>query len=187
MSRPSVARGARQRDERVLVLLDPVAGKLERKENVSTDEIQTLANMNFVRPLLYQMLFHLERLDLFPANYLDDISQGEARLAYWMMHPNELQDPPAQTEFTAAVERNVLGKDAKFFVYRYKMPPGHWAGTNWLLGLAGPYIEGDPPYIGNAGAFSRCGDEFGKIAPEELVDWYIGIVLRKAGISPQKT
>ena len=38
------------------------------------------------RVLLYALLKHFERLDLFPKNYLDPKSQAESALAYWLMH-----------------------------------------------------------------------------------------------------
>ena len=177
----SVARGARQRDEKILPLIDPVGEKLAAGEDPTSQEIESLAKNPAARPFLYEMLKHFERLELFPEEYRSETAQAEAKLVYWMMHPNELQDAPEETELAETVARNIDGQDCRFHVFRYKMPAGHWAGNDWLLGLSGPYIDNDPPYSGIAGAFSRCGDKHGEVQPAELVDWFVGMVQRKSG------
>jgi len=78
------------------------------------------------------------------------------------------------------VLRTVDNRECAFLVYRYRMPAGHWAAEDgWLLGLAGPFAKGDPPYEGPAGAFSRCSDKHGVVKPEELVNWFIGMAKGK--------
>src|SRR5262245_34093975 len=94
----SVARGARQRDERLLTILDPIAVRLSKKEPVTAEEIAELAKRPQLRRMLFRMLENLERLDLFPTDALNVPAQGAGALAYWMMHPNELQDAPAEIE-----------------------------------------------------------------------------------------
>ncbi len=175
----SVARGARQRDEKLLVMLDPIALKLANKEPVAAEEIADLGRQPQYRPMLYQMLKHFERLDLFPANDLTIEEQGKGILAYWMMHPNELQDAPREIELVEEIEREFRGEHVTFLVYKYQMPPGHWAAKDgWLLGLAGPFFENEDPYSA-AGGFSRCGDKYGEVQPRELIDWYVEMFNRK--------
>jgi len=176
----SVARGARQRDEKILPLLDPLGEKLAAGKTPARDEIESLAKNPATRSFLYEILKHFERLDLFPAEYRSEIAQAEAKLVYWMMHPNELQDAPHETELAETITRQVEGESCRFHVFRYRMPNGHWAGDDWLLGLAGPFIDNNPPYSGVAGAFSRC-DKYGEVQPAELVDWFIGMARRKSG------
>jgi hypothetical protein len=181
----SVSRGARQRDEKLLRVLEPVAQRLAAKEQVDEAEIAALARQPQYRPMLYDMLAYFERIDLFPLGDLAPVAQGEGRLAYWMMHPNELQDAPSEIELVEEVVRQRHGLDLKFFVYRYRMAAGHWAHKDgWLLGLAGPFLEKDAPYSGPAGGFSRCGDKEGVIKPAELVDWYLGM-MEKKGMGPR--
>ena len=176
----SVARGARQRDAKLLAVLDPIAEKLSKKEPVTAEEIAALSSQPQYRPMLYSMLKHFERLELFPAEALSIEAQGAGVLAYWMMHPNELQDAPCEIELVEEIDRDLRGERGKFLVFRYRMPPGHWEEkAGWMLGLAGPFLHNDVPYSGVASAFSRCGDKDGKVKPQELIDWYIGIVTRK--------
>jgi hypothetical protein len=99
-----------------------------------------------------------------------------------MMHPNELQHAPAEIELVESVHRQLGGEDAEFVVLRYRMPGGHWAGSEWLLGLAGPYFRGDLPFRDGAGGFSRASDRFGSLSPSELVDWYVGLLEAKFGV-----
>lgn len=176
----SVARGVRQRDEKLMVALNPIADRLANKEPVAADEIAVLIRQPQYRPMLYQLLKHFERLDLFPASALSIEAQGEGVLAYWMMHPNELQDAPRKIEFLEEIEREFRGESVKFLVFKYQMPSGHWASDDgWLLGLAGPFFENDVPYSGNAAGFSRCTDKYGEVQPHELIDWYAGMLDRK--------
>ena len=183
----SVTRGARKRDAKLAEILHPISQKLADKETVTKEEIAVLSRLPQYRPMLYDMLKHFDRLDLFPEAGLTMTAQGEGVLAYWMMHPNELQDAPETMELVEVLDRDLAGMlqgifngtIGKFLVFRYRMPQGHWAGSDWLLGLAGPFIEKNLPYSAIVSAFSRCGDKFGEVAPTELVDWYIGIMTRK--------
>lgn len=175
----SVERGARQRDEKILPLLDPIGEKLAVGEDPTSQEIDQLASSPATRSFLYATLKHFERLGLFPEQYRSESAQAETKLVYWMMHPNELQDTPEETELVKIVARNVEDQECRFYVFRFRMPDGHWAGDKWLLGLSGPFIDNDPPYSSLGGAFSRC-DKFGEVQPEELVDWFISMVRKKS-------
>lgn len=175
----SVGRGARTRDGRLLVELDPIGVKLADGEEVSAEEINAIADRAQFRPMLYEILKHFERLDLFPERYLNAESQAEAQLCYWMMHPNELQDAPAEIKLIETIDRNLNGRDGKFFVFRYQMPEGHWAKDDgWLVGLAGPYYPNGIPYA-HMNAFSRCSDRHGQVEPTELVDSYVNMIEAK--------
>jgi hypothetical protein len=96
-----------------------------------------------------------------------------------MMHPNELQEPPAEMELIEVCPREIDGKHAEFLVFRYKMDQGHWAGDDWLLGLSGPFFADNVPYSRVVGAFSRCRDKYGDAQPGELVDWFVDLIKRK--------
>lgn len=177
----SVARGARNRDEQLIALVQPIGQKLANGESPSPREVENLAASPPLRGFLYELLKQYERLDLFPEKFRGEQAQAEARLVYWMMHPNELQDAPALLELVETVNRKIENENCRFHVFKYKMPVGHWAGKDWLLGVVGPYIDGEPPYTGIASAFSRCADKFGVVAPGELVDWYVAMVTRRSG------
>lgn len=181
--RMSVARGANARDEKLLAQLDVLGTRIEAGEAVSPEEVATLAAHPELRFMLFAAIRHLHRPDLLPTGYSSSVAQGESALAYWMMHPNELQDAPEKIEFVETVQRTVDGRIADFHVYRYKMPDGHWAAKNgWLLGLAGPMPAEGEPYTEMPGAFSRAGDIDGRVKPAELVDSYVGM-LREQGAS----
>lgn len=176
----SVARGAHKRDAELLPLLDPLGEKLAAGEEPTAREIDELAKNPAIRGFLYETLKHFERLELFPGEYRSETAQAEAALVYWMMHPNELQDAPQEIEPIETVTRDFDDQASRFYVFRYRMPEGHWAGEDWLLGLAGPFADNMPPYSG-AGGFSRAGDKYGEIQPAELVDWFVDMVRKKTG------
>ena len=176
----SVGRGMRQRDEKLVVRLDPIGKKIETGQAVSPQEIEVLAARPEIRFMLFAMLREMKRPELLPTKYFSSVAQGESALAYWMMHPNELQDAPEAIELVETVKRASNGQEADFHVYRYKMPTGHWASKDgWILGLAGPMKRDVEPYSELPGAFSRVGDIDGKLKPSELVDWYVGMLHQK--------
>ena len=179
----SVARGGRQRDEKLLARIDPIGRKIEAGQSVSPPEIDALAARPENRYVLFAVLRRMNRPDLLPTKYSSPVAQGESALAYWLMHPNELADAPETIELLETIRRPLDGKEAEFYVYRYRMPAGHWAAKDgWLLGLAGPIITPGEPYSEMPGAFSRAGDIDGKVKPADLVDWYIGM-LRQKGLA----
>lgn len=179
----SVARGARWRDQQILPLVDPLAQKLERGVKVGPQEVAQVAALPQARLLLWRMLEHYDADDLFPADMRSRTAQAVAQLAYWMMHPNEFGAVAAQFEVAEVVARSIGGSDAEFFVIKFRMPLGHWAGPDWLLGVAGPYFQEDTPFGGPAGAFSRAGDKAGTTSPLDLVNWFVGLV-HGAGAQP---
>lgn len=180
----SVARGARKRDEAILARLRPIADKLETGAEVTASDVEALAAPAGSRPLLYEMLDRCERLDLFPAHYLSVPEQAKAKLAYWMMHPNELGAAPAEMAIVDSFERTLQRTPARFVVVRYRMPDGHWAGADWILGLAGPFVEGERPFLNSAAGFSRASDRQGSLEPAALVDWYVKLLEAKLGSAP---
>jgi hypothetical protein len=178
----SVERGARKRDQKLVARLDPLGRKLDAGEPVSTQEIASLAAHSEIRYFLFTALRRMNRADLLPTNYCSTVAQGESALAYWMMHPNEMGEPPEAIEFVESVRRRTDGKEAEFYVYRYRMAAGHPdAEDGWQLGLAGPMNPEGEPYTDMPAAFCRGGDIYGKVKPSELVDWYLDM-LRKKGI-----
>lgn len=175
----SVSRGMRQRDERILLMLEPIGQRVLDGETIGSHEIVE----HMARPeLRYMMMATMPDLDyrgILSEEMFSSVAQGEASLAYWMMHPNELQDPPEMVEHMETMRCEVKGRDSLFHVYRYKMPKGHWAGEDWLLGLAGPMNESEMPYEKVQPAFSRCSDKEGDISPRELIEWWADMLEKK--------
>ena len=178
----SVERGARKRNERILKQLDSIGMKLSENKEISVEEVYNLAKKDELRGMLHDILQEYSRLDLFPKDFLDVESQARAELAYWLMHPNELQDPPEKIELVEKIQRTFNDREGEYFVLRYKMPEGHWAEKEgWLVGLSGPFFGDEKPYQGTAAAFSRFEDKYGDVKPAELVDWYVNLMQKKFG------
>ena len=178
----SVVRGARRRDARILAELAPLQDRLERKVALASDDVDSLARRPHLRGMLHQLLTAYGKADAFPGEFNTRLHHAETLLAYWMTHPNELQDPPETMERVDTISRRLGARDGEFLVFRYLMPPGHWAGGDWLLGLAGPFFEGDVPYADSAAtAFAVATDKDGAVSPDAIVDRFIDIFEKKAG------
>ena len=173
----SVARGIRKRDERIFQLVDPIGNKLDAGETVTPDEIRRVAELPHARHILYNAIRSVDRSDLLPKQFDNLAEQAASALAYWMMHPNELQEAPHKMELVKTVQRpDERGELAHYFVFKYHMPEGHWAEKDgWLLGVSGPLYQNKVPYRTLPDAFSRVGDKYSQTDPETLIDWYIGI------------
>ncbi len=179
----SVSRGAAERDEKLIARVDPLKKRIEAGETVTLQEVAVLAARPENRFVLFAMLRHMKRSDLLPGNYSSSAAQGESALAYWLMHPNELQEAPAAIELVETIKKPIDGREAELHVYRYRMPEGHWAAQNgWMLGVAGPMPKAGEPYSEMPGAFARGESDLeGKVQPAELVDWYVDM-LRQKGV-----
>ena len=172
----SVGRGARQRDGRILRELAEIEARLRSNTEVGSVDIQPLAARPHLRRLLFGILRQYEKAQLFPEEHLSRRSQAEAVLVYWLMHPNELQNPPAELQHLVTLSRDVNERKAEFEVFRYKMPVGHWAGSEWILGLAGPFFATDAPYAGVATGWSLTSDREDRATPESVLDGYLARV-----------
>ncbi len=178
-------RGVTRREERVCAVVDPIAERLENGDEVTPDEIQKVAVHPEYRLMLYQMLDHYDRTDLLHEEHLTGRAQAEAFLCFWMLHPFELGEPPESIHLVETDTRRIGDREGRFYVFRFRMPEGHWAADEgWELGLAGPLFDDDKPYPDTAGAFSRGGDHYGEAEPSELIDWYVDMAVRK-GLLPR--
>ncbi len=171
----SVGRGMQQRDARLLADLTFVQESLAQGEPVAPEAIaDAFTHKPQHRPLLYSLLEQHGRLDLFPDSWCSTDEQARALLAYWLMHPNEFQDPPASIECVGEMTRKMDGQTVEFRILRFRMPAGHWSGDQvWHVGVAGPFPAGAEDFRGQASAFSRRGDTEGKTDTNELVDWFL--------------
>jgi len=175
----SVSRGMRRANDRLRAELADIEAALARGERMTTGTVREKAERPELRPMLYSLLKHYEKLELFPADLRSLQNQAEAELAYWLCHPNELDDPPDEIEVVREIEKSVDGNTLRLFVLRFRMNEPHWSAKNgWELGVAGPYVNGVPPYSG-AGAFSRFRKEE-DTSPEEEADWYMDGVTRRS-------
>jgi hypothetical protein len=172
----SVVRGVQKRDMALLERLAPLGEKLGRGEAIDRREIERLAAVPELRAALYRMLSSHECKQLFPEEYLTRESEAAALLTHWMLHPHELQAPPETMQLVTTLQRRLGRKTGEFYVFRYRMAPGHWAGEEWLLGIAGPFFDGEEPYESVAGAYSNCNDLYGQVSSATLVDQYVKLI-----------
>ncbi len=181
----SVGRGAKQRDNHIFDIIDPIGTRIDAGENVTKEEIIDFAKRPELRHILYTTLRHLKRSDLIPNDFNSEIHQAESSLCYWMMHPNELQDPPEVIEFIKTLTKNINNKEERFHFFKYKMQKDHWAIADWLIGFVGPIEVIEEPYQFTQNAFSRADDVYGKITCEEILEWWIGIMKAKGMVTKE--
>jgi hypothetical protein len=150
-----VRKGTR-RDRKVLALLQPVLDAVNGDREPEPDYIARFAADPLTRGRLYDILEETGRTDLFPERYYSAPAFAEADLAYWLAHPNELGQAPAEIELMGTVSRARASKVGDYYVFRFRTRPPHWAASDgWLAGIAGPYAAGEPLDTSVSGTFSR--------------------------------
>ncbi len=178
-----MGRGARQRDNRILDIIEPIGEKIDKGNTVTKEEIIQLAKKPELRHILYTALLRMQHSNLIPSEFNSELHQAESSLCYWMMHPNELQDPPESIEFIKTLTENINNKEERFHFFKYKMPNNHWAFPDWLIGFVGPIEPLDEPYLYPQNAFSRANDIYGEISCEEILKWWVEIMKSKGMIT----
>lgn len=175
----SVSRGMGERDDRIVKMIDPLGERLDAGEEVTAADVDAIASRPETRYLFYAGLRHMNRAELIPRNYDSEEKQAESALAYWLMHPHELQDAPAEMEHVEAVTRTLPSGERRFHIFKFRMPEGNWAAEKgWLLGIVGPLKGDEVPYEKLPQAFSRS-DKVGSVTNEELVDWWVDMLGKK--------
>jgi hypothetical protein len=114
------------------------------------------------RKWLFDGLHKLERTQLFPREFRNQIALAESDLVNWLLHPTELGRPPDEIEFVQTVpfdtETDVGWADC--FLFRFRTHPPHWAARDgWMAGVSGPFLRKDQPTI------QALGDTFSAFTP----------------------
>lgn len=176
----SVGRGAKKRDEEILKLIDPIGTKINAGEEVPIDDVRSLARIPQVRHFLFHALKRMEKESLIPTDFDSEVKQAEAALAYWIMHPNELETAPEKIEYLRTIEKKLKETNGRFYFFKYLMPEGHWARKDgWLLGFSGPFSGDEKPYEELPPAFSRASDRAEDGDPDSILDCYLDMLKNK--------
>ncbi len=167
----SIGRGGVEVRKKIMDGMAPLTVRLRSGEVVTAEEVEAWAAQPKYRCYLVMVLENVGKMDLFPQKYFTTEAHAESELVQWMMHPHEYGEPPAAIELEECVSIAPDEPDLVCYVFRFKMPEGHWQ-KEWMMGVAGPVSKSDPPYEGEMGAFSR-GDTLGKMPPTALVAWWM--------------
>lgn len=148
---------------------EPILRALAAGRPVAAKEIDAIAAQPAPRATLYRALCAAGKQNLFPAAWksLDKIAESD--MVVWLLHPNELGAIPDEIELMKTIERtgDIPPETSRFFIFRYRMHPPHWAaGEGWLAGVAGPYGLHEDPMAPPACVFSRF-EAFDAFSPEQ--------------------
>lgn len=161
-------KGTRDRDQLIMMGLQPLYAKLEKDEKPLPFQVEQLANRLELRSMVFRMLETKGYEDTFPQNLNNYVDAGASDLAFYLMHPSELNGVPEAMEHVATVMKEHEGKEGvlplRYQVYKFPNPQG-----DWVAGVAGPAVGDEPPYTP-----MRCTDTFydpiESLSPEEHVD-----------------
>lgn len=157
-----------------------VEERLAARQEPAPADLERFAKDPATRRVLYDALEHHGRLSLFPAAFLTPESMAEADLVLWLTHPNELAAPPDEIQLMKIVPApRVSYAGQRYFVFRYRTLPPHWAAKDgWLAGIAGPYPADGTVVPGADGTFSRF-EAYDSRTPEEHVRVTHDVVMEK--------
>lgn len=163
--------GGRRSYGRLSARIEPVLKRLAAGEDPEPADLERFARDRDTRKVLYDALAQHQKLALFPSRYLTAEALAEADLVVWLNHPNELAAVPDEIELMATLPVAAAGlEDQRYFVFRYRTNPPHWAAKDgWLAGVAGPYpADGASASSSAPGTFSRF-ERYDSKTPEDHV------------------
>ena len=168
-----------ERDARLRPHLAALEEKILREESITQQEILAAVARPELQADFVRMLRCHERADLMPFAFQTIQARAKAELAYWLMNPLELGEAPETAEVLETLMRPLNGDQCQFVVLRYRMPEGHYtAREGWLLGLAGPFREGESPFDSDAIGYSRR-EKADETTSSALVDHFIALRYRQ--------
>jgi len=158
-------------------VFNAVSDVLDRLGGDSFDkdmEIGKLALNPLTRNTLYTQLETMDKLNIFPKDYLTQEAFSESDLVFWLAHPNELNAAPDEIELAARIDRKGDNdSEIYFLIFKYRTFEPHWAAKDgWMAGITGPYNSGQPPALNSPGTFSEM-VPYNEKTPEEHVDHLI--------------
>jgi hypothetical protein len=159
-------------------IMSPLLRKLKSRVAVTTEEVMMLSRDPSLRYAVFRILEAYDRTDLFPAEYLTQEKAAESVLVNWLEFPTELGAVPKEIALFAkiSIEQEEL---MDYYVFRFRAPPSHPVGEDWMLGVCGPYQQDTHPYDMPLRVFSRF-NVAGSISPEEEVHWVHKNINQKA-------
>jgi hypothetical protein len=136
-------------------VVEPLMVKLATKKDVSETEILTMVKDPSLRHGVFRTLESYQKLDLFPAEFLNQEKGAECLLVNWLEFPTELGHAPDEIELFAKVPPQGDGS-SDYYVFRFRTTTPQWAARNgWMIGVAGPYGKESPPYDAPRRIYSR--------------------------------
>jgi hypothetical protein len=109
------------------------------------------------RYLLWDQLEAIGELWLFPSAFRDQQLLAEAEMVQWICHPMEYGRAPKAIEFIETRTITSPGKGPRTS-YAFRFLEDNEGEERWIIGVAGPYPDFEPPSMGGRWTFSR-GDE----------------------------
>jgi hypothetical protein len=169
----------------IMAEVDAVIKILKEGGPPPLDEILVLADSSRTRSHLYRAMQKIQKEDLFPKDQCTPAQIAESDLVAWLLHPNELDAVPDEIQMVYEDERadddNASAPKYRFFVFKFRTHPPHWAASKgWLAGIAGPYWDGENSPYPPAGVFSQF-EPFDSRTPQEHLEELELTVIKKLG------
>jgi len=130
-----------------------VISLLARKEDVPTLILEGLARNPTGRSILWDGLRKRALADRFPAAFKTPKLLAEADLVHWLEYPTELGYAPKEIELLASVRSIDSGKAQVMYFFKFRHPQSHEG--KWLVGVSGPFEEGQRDPQAGGSTFSR--------------------------------
>lgn len=170
----NLALASRRQERKLRERLGEVGNALDAGRTPDAAAVRRLAAQPDLRNALHGLLAAHGHAALFPAEFRTRPRFAEGQLAYWLSHPNELQQCPDEIALAEVV---TLPSDAPgtpgtpaldYYLFRFRTsPPNFAADRGWMAGVCGPFPHGSttPPAPSAAGAFDDAPPAFSELTP----------------------
>jgi hypothetical protein len=153
--------------------ISQILDDLEAGNKVNATNLNNVCKNNAERYFFGLYLNDINRLDILPPPYKNQISGAMASLCFLLTDVKVLGANPDEIEFIESVPfpSPTADIDVVYHVFRFKMNAPHWAAAaGWRIGVAGPYYPNTPNYAMAFGTFSRLDPE-GDMTIENHARW----------------
>jgi hypothetical protein len=176
LSAVSVLEGAVQASE-PWVKLWGALGLIRAGQAVPHEVFRQIAAWPDCRITLARELEALERLDLFPNDFMNQPSLAEATMVDWLLFPTELGRAPDEIRQLQVMPIETDAGLADLYIFAFRTHAPHWLSEkDWVVGVAGPFLTDDQPTFESlGGTFSRF-ESLSEKSVNEHVEALLGTV-----------
>jgi hypothetical protein len=153
--------------------ISPILDDLEAGKKIDATILENICKNNANRFLFSRYLKDLNRLEVLPPKYRNQVSGAMASLCFLLRDVKILGANPDEIELIDSISfpSPTTEIDVVYHVFRFKMNAPHWAAASgWRVGVAGPYYPNTPDYAMAFGTFSRL-DPLNDMTIENHARW----------------
>ncbi len=152
---------------------------VRRQQEVSAQSLKAIASDDESRQFLFNGLKQLDKLELYPADFISQEELSKSDMINWLLYPTELARIPSAIEFIQmfTIEFDDVGP-ADFYLWKFRSDHESWSSQGWMVGLSGPFVRAETPTTEHYGFTFSAFTKLDEKTPDEHFDEIVDIMIR---------